>query len=120
MLEARLGDGFPTERGTAEAPEPAGCLLTLLPVLLPRKTASHDFHRVQARETHRSSGALRHLREMHLLLGTTQSCFQVVSPQAGQSFKVLTLSQAPGRLHHSPCRLLLYLHKQGVPGLGSS
>lgn len=100
MLEARLGDGFPTERGTAEAPGPAGCLLTLLPVLLPRKTASHDFHKVQDTETHRSSGALRLLQEMYLLLGpsssTTQSCFQVVSPQAGQSFTVLALSQTPG------------------------
>lgn len=84
MLEARLGDGFPTERGTAEAPGSAGCLLTLLPVLLPRKTASHDFHKVQDIETHRSSSVLGLLQEMYLLLGpsssTTQSYFQVVSP----------------------------------------
>lgn len=42
MLEARLGDGFPTERRTAEA-WPAGCLLTLLPSHYPEKLTPVTF-----------------------------------------------------------------------------
>lgn len=80
MLEARLGDGFPTERRTAEAPGPAGCLLTRLPSPPPRKTASHDFHKVQDRKAHRSSGALKLLQEeIYLRLGLFSLLFRAAS-----------------------------------------
>lgn len=100
MLEARLGDGFPTERRTAEA-WASLVLADFTSFPLPRKTASRNFHKVQDREPPRGSGALRRCSSPSS--SSTQSCFQVIHPQARQSFKVLAMSQVPWRLHHSPC-----------------